>query len=424
MPRDYRLYLDDILEAIGNVREYVKGMDYDAFAGDKKTRDAVVRNLEIIGGAAKRLPESLRSAAPEIEWRKIMGLRNIFAHQYFGVSLPIVWDVVQNKLQPLEVSCRELTEQVSPKKGIGIVDNEIDASPPSPVTRGQQPKAAAEDIDLSRPVELVVLSVKERAARCRLLAGDRVITFRPDRIDKVVPGEIVTVKPHKQWSYAGHPYLSGEIESTRIDAAALGLVPLRLNEMGIWDPKEHYWGEKGEPIEDWAKPITAWGPRPGFEMEQVRPGADPDDPFSDPFTEATDLKDAGDSPGAKKILMGLCEADLRCLDAHAHLGNFLFDIMPEFAIRHYEVGLRIGELSLGDNFDGVLYWGHIDNRPFLRCMHGYGLCLWRLGRFDEAARVFDRMLWLNPSDNHGVRFLIQPIKARMTWEQGRGAMEV
>jgi tetratricopeptide (TPR) repeat protein len=196
---------------------------------------------------------------------------------------------------------------------------------------------------------------------------------------------------------------------------------LRLEERGVWDPKEHYWGEEGERIEEWAKPLLPWGPRPEFEMEQVLPGADPDDPFSDPITESTDLQDAGDRLAAKKILMQLCEADLRCLDAHAHLGNFVFDSMPEQAICHYEVGLRIGELSLGDSFDGVLHWGHIDNRPFLRCLHGYGLCLWRLGRFEEAGSVFDRMLWLNPSDNQGVRFLIEDVRARRVWEKSAGA---
>ena len=129
------------------------------------------------------------------------------------------------------------------------------------------------------------------------------------------------------------------------------------------------------------------------------PGRDSDDLDSDPITESNDLKDAGDGEGSHKILMELCQTDLRCLDAHAHLGNFVFDHRPADAIRHYEAGLRIGELSLGDNFDGLLPWGHIDNRPLLRCMHGFGLCLWRLDRFEEAERVFDRMLWLNPSDN-------------------------
>jgi tetratricopeptide (TPR) repeat protein len=128
------------------------------------------------------------------------------------------------------------------------------------------------------------------------------------------------------------------------------------------------------------------------------------------------LKDAGEGAAAYKILMDLCQADLRCLDAHAHLGNSVFDHRPEDAIRHYEVGVRIGELSLGEGFQGVLAWGWIDNRPFLRCLHGYGLCLWRLGRYEEAARVFTRMLWLNPSDNQGARFVVAHVRARETWK--------
>lgn len=280
----------------------------------------------------------------------------------------------------------------------------------------RQHKARADDLDLSKPVELVALSIKERAARCRLLGSDRVITLRASRLWEVVPGAIVTVKPRKQWRYAAHPYLSGEIQSTRIDAVALDLVPLGLEDMGMWDPKEHYWGEEDEPIEEWAKPIIVRGPRPMFEMEQVLPGEDPDDPFDDPITQSNDLKDAGERAKAAKILMALCKADLRCLDAHSHLGNLVFDHNPQDAIRHYEVGLRIGELSLGNDFAGVLPWGHIDNRPFLRCMHGYGLCLWRLWRFEEAECVFDRMLWLNPSDNQGVRFIIDEVKAKTAWE--------
>ena len=199
--------------------------------------------------------------------------------------------------------------------------------------------------------------------------------------------------------------------------AALGLVPLRLEELGMWDPAEHYWGEADEPIDEWAKPIIAYGPRPEFEMEQVSSGFDIDDPSEDPIIISNELKDAGDLLGAKRILMELCQADLRNLDAHAHLGNFFFDSMPEKAIRHYETGLRIGELSLGDGFNGVLHWGLIDNRPFLRCMHGYGLCLWRLDQFDAAESVFDRMLWLNPSDNQGVRFLIDDVRAGTAWEE-------
>lgn len=300
------------------------------------------------------------------------------------------------------------------RKWLGLEPWPEQAGPPPRHKRRH--KVATTDLDLSDRIELVVLSVKQQAARCRLVGSDRVITLRTGRLWGTAPGEIVVVNPRKQWTFAGHPYLSGEIESSRLDVDALGLVPLKLEDQGLWTPEEHYWGEDDEPVEEWAKPIIARGPRRSFEMEQVVPGRDPDDFDSDPISEANDLKDAGDPVAANKILMELCQADLRCLDAHAHLGNSVFDHWVKVAVRHYEVGVRIGELSLGPDFDGLLPWGYLDNRPFLRCMHGFGLCLWRLERFEEAEHVFERMLWLNPSDNQGMRFLIDNVRAGTAWE--------
>ena len=273
-------------------------------------------------------------------------------------------------------------------------------------TRRRPPKATGDDLDMTRDVELIAVAVKGNSVSCRIPGKGRVITLRPAGLWDVVPGEIIIVASRKQWRYGGHPYLSGEIKAWRLDIPALGLRPLEFQESGVWDPKDHYWGEPDEPIEEWAKPIISRGPRPEYEMEQMLPGEDPDDPDTDPILEAVDLKEAGDSLGAQRKLMGLLAADLRCLDAHAHLGNFVFDHFPEKAIRHYEVGVGIGELSLGKGFNGVLHWGNIDNRPFLRCLHGYGLCLSRLGRGEEAEKVFIHMLWLNPTDNQGVRFLL------------------
>jgi len=284
-------------------------------------------------------------------------------------------------------------------------------------TRTRPQKATEDDIDMMRNVELIAVAVKGNTVSCRIAGKERVITIRTTRLWDLVPGEIINVTPRKQWRYGGHPYLSGEIKSWRLDIAALGLTPLQLKEWGVWDPKDHYWGEPDEPIEEWAKPIMSEGPRAEYEMEQVLPGENPDDPDTDPILEAVELKEAGDSRGAHRILMNLLAADLRCLDAHAHLGNFVFDHSPEKAIRHYEVGVRIGELSLGEGFNGVLHWGQINNRPFLRCMHGYGLCLSRLGRLNEAEEVFTRMLWLNPSDNQGVRFLLGNLREGKVWHQ-------
>jgi tetratricopeptide (TPR) repeat protein len=264
--------------------------------------------------------------------------------------------------------------------------------------------------------DLIVLAVKETAARCRVLETRERITLRTTSLWRVAPGEIVTVRPRKRWTYARNPYLSGDIIAIRMDIPALGLTPLRLDEHGVWDPNEEYWGEPGEPIPGYARPIIARGPRRLYEMEQVLPGDDPDDPDDDAIIQSNDLKDRGDFVGARKMLMQLLDADLRCLDAHAHLGNLVFDPRPEDAIKHYEMGMRIGELSLGAGFDGVLSWGWIDNRPFLRCMHGYGLCLWRLGKASEATAIFERMLWLNPSDNQGERFNLHWIREGRAWE--------
>lgn len=138
MHRDYRLFIDDILEAIAKIREYTADLDYFAFIKDSKTQDAVVRNLEIIGEAAGRLPEPVRLQAPEIEWRKIVGLRNILAHEYFGVSLPVVWDIVRNKIYPLESSCRALLDETS-NTTKGTVENQ--AQPGQQTKVPQQKKA-------------------------------------------------------------------------------------------------------------------------------------------------------------------------------------------------------------------------------------------------------------------------------------------
>ena len=133
---------------------------------------------------------------------------------------------------------------------LGLDDRPTETT--GPKRPGRRHKASTTDIDTSRPVELAVLSLKDTTARCRLLDSDRQITLRASGLWQTVPGEILVVKPSKLWTYAGNPYLSGEIDSVRLDVGALGLVPLQLTPRGLWDPAEHYWGEEDEPLESWA----------------------------------------------------------------------------------------------------------------------------------------------------------------------------
>jgi hypothetical protein len=269
---------------------------------------------------------------------------------------------------------------------VGIVPH---AGAPATTPRGRrQHKAGDDDLDLSRPVELVVLAVKERAARCRLLGSGRVITLRAGSLYGIVAGHIVTVAPNKHWRHAGHPYLSGQIAGTRIDASALGLVPLALRAASVWDAG----------VEDRSAP--GGRPRSAFELE-VPPiptglaAANIDDPDT----------------VAEKLL----EADLRFLDAHAYLADRLLGMSPQWAVQQYEVGIGIGQLSIGDDFDGVLPGELVGNRGLLRCRSGHGSCLWRLERRDEAARVFERVLRLDPADRQGVHPLLSAMRAGAPW---------
>lgn len=90
--------LADIQEAILRIQDYIRGYEYDDFVQDTKTQDAVIRNLEVIGEAAKGVSDGLRGRLAQVPWRSMAGLRDRLIHDYFGVNLDIVWEVVAHEL--------------------------------------------------------------------------------------------------------------------------------------------------------------------------------------------------------------------------------------------------------------------------------------------------------------------------------------
>jgi len=106
MSRDEVMYLQDIADSCDKVLRFTKGLSLPDLLQDEKTYDAVVRNLEIIGEAAKHISDELRKQLPDIEWRKIAGMRDMLAHVYFGIDNDILWDVVQNKVPHLAKAIR------------------------------------------------------------------------------------------------------------------------------------------------------------------------------------------------------------------------------------------------------------------------------------------------------------------------------
>lgn len=96
--RNWHLFLEDVLESTGLIEEYIRDMNFDNFGSDRKTIDAVVRNLEIIGEATKNIPENIRNAHKDIDWKGIIGLRNRIAHEYFGIDTSIIWNIITIEL--------------------------------------------------------------------------------------------------------------------------------------------------------------------------------------------------------------------------------------------------------------------------------------------------------------------------------------
>jgi len=101
MSRDPLLYLEDIIEACDKILLYTKDTSFDDLESESMLFDAVVRNIEIIGEAAKNVPDSIRQEVQEVPWKEIAAMRDILAHAYFGVDPEIVWDVVKTKVEPL-----------------------------------------------------------------------------------------------------------------------------------------------------------------------------------------------------------------------------------------------------------------------------------------------------------------------------------
>jgi len=98
LKRTERHFLNDIMMSISKIEDYTEGMNLYEFIEDERTKDAVIRNLEVIGEAAKNLDERIHQQNPEIPWRKIIGLRNIILHAYFGIDWENIWKIIKEDI--------------------------------------------------------------------------------------------------------------------------------------------------------------------------------------------------------------------------------------------------------------------------------------------------------------------------------------
>ena len=109
--REWKLYLEDILESLGLIEQYIGDMKFNSFKMDRKTIDAVVRNFEVIGEASKYIPENIKEKFQDVDWAGMVGLRNRIAHQYFNIDLSIVWNIIQQELPELKKQMEDILTQ-------------------------------------------------------------------------------------------------------------------------------------------------------------------------------------------------------------------------------------------------------------------------------------------------------------------------
>jgi uncharacterized protein with HEPN domain len=97
-PKDYRDYIQDMLDAISDVYDFIGTMSFEEFLKDKKTVNAVLKSIEILGEASKRIPQNLRDKYPVVPWKRMAGVRDKLIHEYSGVDLEIVWKLIKHEL--------------------------------------------------------------------------------------------------------------------------------------------------------------------------------------------------------------------------------------------------------------------------------------------------------------------------------------
>lgn len=263
-------------------------------------------------------------------------------------------------------------------------------------------------------IEGVVVRRGAHTLFLRVVGTGEELTVRAEKLWHVMPGHVVTVRVERRWRKGGQLYAVGEVRDVRVDATVFGLPPLRVHERGPLSPFAPP-ATDPEPLRKLKARIAAV-PRSAYEMERAPPSVSAGDE-RDPIREMVALWERGKSIDTTLLAMDLLTEDLRCIDVYAHLGNLIFPRFPEHARLHYEIGVAVGDHALGPGFSGALPWSYLNNRPFLRCLHGEGLALWRLGEMEAATPVFERLLWLNPKDEQGAGRCWVEVREGRAWPE-------
>lgn len=109
--RNSRIYIEDIINAMESIEDFVKGIDFDKFKEDDKTSSAVIRKFEITGEAAKQVPQDIKEKYTEVPWKEMSGMRDRLIHFYFGIDYKLVWTTIKERLPKLILLLKKILEE-------------------------------------------------------------------------------------------------------------------------------------------------------------------------------------------------------------------------------------------------------------------------------------------------------------------------
>jgi len=258
---------------------------------------------------------------------------------------------------------------------------------------------------------LLVLKLTNTGFRARDLDSNKSVTVKI-RANRDI-GELNTIvfSVEKEWTFKKNTYLSGSITDSRFVLEHINVPGHEFTVEGLWDPREFF----GDDAEECFFDYLAEGLREEYVFNDYTGygfyGTD-----RDPVFEAVD---ADSLPERYDILTKLWEDYPQCIDALVHIGHLYLDYWNslQHALNCYRTAIHIAEKNLPEDFNGVMPWICLENRPYLRALHGLCLAQWRMKDFDEAYKTAEKLLRICPGDNIGIRLIMEPIASRREWRE-------
>ena len=259
--------------------------------------------------------------------------------------------------------------------------------------------------------ELLVLKILTNGFRTKNLTTKETLSLKTDIPYEVSELDTIIFQIDKEWTFKKQKYATGKVIENKFILENIEMPKIKYTSEGLWDPNKAY----GDKAEEYFPEYIKEGYREEIILKEYS-GYGFYKPYEDPISNVAETEDWYE---AYDILTRLWEDYPECIDALVHLGSLYFE--KKDSLNHcyncYKVAVEIVKKSLPKDFDGIILWGFIENRPYLRALNGYCFTLWRQQQFEEALAVAEKLYRICPSDNLGIRFIIDKIRNHEEWSE-------